>query len=209
MKRRMIGPAIVCGVFITASLALWWQGTTRIRSVPAAFPALPASTSTVAVSSPQAEPASILILPDRLPPEVRQEFEAAQGDAEAFARLLPKLLDYGVIIDSETGVPLQSLPSAYAPYSYEGIGATLQPQGDTFVVVNVAPGSPAEAAGVRAGDRLLAVDGESVARWTMRDLVGEIRGPTGTTVQLTIHRQDEQAERTLEIERGPIGSKAN
>ena len=139
---------------------------------------------------------------------MRQEFEAAQGDAEAFARLLPKLLDYGVIIGSETGAPLQSLPSASAPYSYEGIGATLQPQGDTFVVTNVVPESPAEAAGVRAGDRLLAVDERPVARWTMRDLVGAIRGPTGTTVQLTIRRQDEPAERTLEIERGLIGSKA-
>lgn len=75
---------------------------------------------------------------------------------------------------------------------------------DTCVMVVVAPldGSPAEAAGLRSGDVILAVDGESVNGSTLQDQVGLIRGPEGTEVTLTVQRGDEIFD--LTITRGEI-----
>ena len=57
-----------------------------------------------------------------------------------------------------------------------------------FVVLAPLAGSPAEAAGVQAGDVVLAVDGESVAGSTMNDQIPRIRGESGTQVTLTLRR---------------------
>jgi carboxyl-terminal processing protease len=59
-----------------------------------------------------------------------------------------------------------------------------------LVVVAPLDGSPAEAAGLQAGDIVLAVDGESVAGTVMNDQIGRIRGEAGTDVTLTIQRED-------------------
>ena len=63
---------------------------------------------------------------------------------------------------------------------------------DTCRLVVVAPidGSPAEAAGLQAGDFVLAVDGESVNGTTMNDQITSIRGESGTDVTLTLQRED-------------------
>jgi carboxyl-terminal processing protease len=59
-----------------------------------------------------------------------------------------------------------------------------------LVVVAPLDGSPAEAAGIQAGDIVLAVDGEPVDGTTMNDQIGRIRGDAGTDVTLTIQREE-------------------
>lgn len=70
---------------------------------------------------------------------------------------------------------------------------------DTCAIVVVAPleGSPAEAAGLMAGDVLLAVDGESVNGSTLSDEVAKVRGETGTDVTLTLRRADRTFDLTI------------
>lgn len=51
-------------------------------------------------------------------------------------------------------------------------------------------GSPAAQAGILAGDRILAIDGHSVDGKTLSEAVNEIRGPAGSTVELTLERDD-------------------
>jgi carboxyl-terminal processing protease len=66
-------------------------------------------------------------------------------------------------------------------------------------VVIIAPldGSPAEAAGLRSGDVVLAVDGASTAGSTISDLVFQVRGEAGTDVTLTVQRGDETLDITV------------
>ena len=61
---------------------------------------------------------------------------------------------------------------------------------DTCQLIVLAPlsDSPAEAAGVQAGDVVLAVDGEAVRGTTMNDQISRIRGEAGTDVTLTLQR---------------------
>ena len=59
------------------------------------------------------------------------------------------------------------------------------------MVVAPLEGSPAQRAGLRPGDVILRVDGEETATWSLTDAVTRLRGPAGTTVQLTIQRGDQ------------------
>ena len=69
----------------------------------------------------------------------------------------------------------------------------------TCAMVIVAPldGSPAEEAGLRPGDRVLAIDGESTIGESLSSLVFEVRGEAGTDVTLTIERGDEELDITI------------
>ena len=70
---------------------------------------------------------------------------------------------------------------------FEGIGAHVQINAaGKIVIVSPIEGSPAEAAGIRPGDIILEVDGESIEGWGLLDVVSIIRGPKGTKVTLLI-----------------------
>jgi carboxyl-terminal processing protease len=69
----------------------------------------------------------------------------------------------------------------------------------TCAMVIVAPleGSPAEAAGLRPGDRVLAIDGETTMGESVSSLVYFVRGEAGTDVTLTIRRGDQTLDITV------------
>jgi carboxyl-terminal processing protease len=70
---------------------------------------------------------------------------------------------------------------------------------ETCAMVIVAPlaGSPAEEAGLRAGDQVLAVDGTPTTGETISSLVYQVRGEAGTDVTLTVRRDDEELDITI------------
>jgi carboxyl-terminal processing protease len=70
---------------------------------------------------------------------------------------------------------------------------------ETCAMVIVAPlaNSPAEAAGLRPGDQVLAVDGTSTIGETVSSLVYQVRGESGTDVTLTIRRGEEERDVTI------------
>lgn len=87
--------------------------------------------------------------------------------------------------------------------AFQGIGATVSQQGNYVVIVRPHPDTPAERAGIQSGDVILAVDGESAENWSTAEAVLKIRGPRGTTVDLTVRHPD-GSEETLTIERDDI-----
>ncbi|HLA18013.1 MAG TPA: S41 family peptidase [Dehalococcoidia bacterium] len=76
--------------------------------------------------------------------------------------------------------------------TFEGIGAQVEqdPASGEIVIVTPFRGSPAEKAGVRAGDIVRSVDGESTEGWTVAQAVKRIRGAQGTEVVLEIEHSD-------------------
>jgi carboxyl-terminal processing protease len=71
---------------------------------------------------------------------------------------------------------------------YGGIGAQIGRRGDWVTIIAPMPETPAERAGLRAGDRVVAVDGESAAGWTSDAAVQRLRGAVGTAVDLRVLR---------------------
>lgn len=70
---------------------------------------------------------------------------------------------------------------------------------ETCAMVIVAPlsGSPAEEAGLRAGDQVLEIDGVSTVGESVSSLVFDVRGEAGTDVTLTVERDDDQLDVTI------------
>lgn len=87
--------------------------------------------------------------------------------------------------------------------TFQGIGANVAKPGDFVVIVRPLPGTPAEDAGILAGDIILEVDGEDAEGWALDKAVLRIRGPRGTTVELLVRHTD-GTEELIAIVRGEI-----
>ncbi|MBE0642204.1 MAG: PDZ domain-containing protein, partial [Bacteroidales bacterium] len=90
-------------------------------------------------------------------------------------------------------IPVQEYDQMNDPLigKFEGIGVQFNMPRDTILVIQVIPGGPSEKAGLRAGDRIVTVDGENVAgkSLTTLDVMRRLKGDKGTRVELGIHRR--------------------
>jgi carboxyl-terminal processing protease len=83
--------------------------------------------------------------------------------------------------------------------TYKGIGARLGVRDGLPIIVTPFDGSPADEAGVKAGDIIMEVDGEDTSGMELSEVVDRIRGPENTQVTLTVLRLDEAGNESLEI----------
>jgi len=88
--------------------------------------------------------------------------------------------------------------------SFEGVGMEIDIRAGQLQVVAPLEGTPAKEAGLRAGDKILAVDEKSTADMTIYEAVNLIRGPRGTEVVLTIAREGWEETKDITIVRGII-----
>jgi carboxyl-terminal processing protease len=73
--------------------------------------------------------------------------------------------------------------------TYEGIGAWVDTSGDYLMIISPMPDSPAEKAGLRTGDKIIAIDGENMTGLDGEVVRKKVLGPAGSTVTLTISRE--------------------
>ena len=88
--------------------------------------------------------------------------------------------------------------------NFEGIGAEMGMKDDTLTIVAPLDDMPAQKAGLRAGDRILKIDGEDAAPLTLEQAVAKIRGPKGTEVKLTIFRDGDADTSEVTVKRDTI-----
>lgn len=142
---------------------------------------------------------------------------AERADAQAAGDLVQGLIEQlqggyykGVDVDKlKTGAARGALKPLKDPYSvymtpeeskkfheittgkYSGIGAVLEKKGDRLLITDVIDDSPAKDAGVRPGDVIVTVDGESTAARSLEVNVSHIKGDAGSKVRLQIRRKGE------------------
>lgn len=92
--------------------------------------------------------------------------------------------------------------------SFEGIGAEIGIKGGVLTIVAPLKDSPAEKAGLRAGDKVLKIGEDSTAETSVDDAIDKIRGDKGTDVVLTIFRNGEDETREITITRDTISVKS-
>jgi carboxyl-terminal processing protease len=85
-----------------------------------------------------------------------------------------------------------------------GIGMEVDIKDNVLTVVSPLTGTPAAAAGIKAGDQIISIDGTSTAGVDVDTAVDEIRGPAGTVVTLSILRAGWTAPQTFKITRAVI-----
>ena len=114
----------------------------------------------------------------------RDKLDPAEATAEAIRGIVRTLNDPHThyVAPEAFDIQKQDLQG-----EFEGIGASVSMRLDGKLVV-VAPieGSPAKAAGIKPGDIILEVDGESIEGLSLLAAVSKIRGPRGSTVRLLV-----------------------
>jgi carboxyl-terminal processing protease len=87
---------------------------------------------------------------------------------------------------------------------YEGIGAIVDIKGDFVTFISFFPGSPAELAGLKSGDMVMAIDGNDMTGIDGNLVLKQIRGPSGTEVTLTLKRKDQSEPVIVKVKRQKI-----
>ncbi len=87
---------------------------------------------------------------------------------------------------------------------FEGIGARLETKDQKITVVAPLSGSPAERAGLKSGDIILEIDGNTTEEMSLDTAVSKIRGPEGTEVKLLIFRAANDGPIELSVKREKI-----
>jgi carboxyl-terminal processing protease len=106
---------------------------------------------------------------------------------KAITGLLENLDPHSVYIPNEvveeTNEPLMG--------NFEGIGVQFRIQNDSIMVVNTVSGGPSEKVGLRAGDRIVKVDGKNVANIGIKDtdVLKKLKGKKGSIVKVSIFRR--------------------
>lgn len=87
---------------------------------------------------------------------------------------------------------------------YDGVGAGLEKKQGKLFITHVFPGSPAQRAGLKAGDEIVSVDGHAVAGLSLEAIIARIKGKAGTRVTLGIVPASGGGERSVTVVRGEI-----
>ncbi|HNX11313.1 MAG TPA: S41 family peptidase [bacterium] len=107
---------------------------------------------------------------------------------------------YTVFLDPEKNKQFQDDLSG----SFEGIGAEIGLRNEIITIISPLDGTPAQQAGIKAGDQIYAINGTSTAGMSVDEAVRLIRGKKGTSVTLTIYRQGESDTKDYVINRDLI-----
>ena len=94
--------------------------------------------------------------------------------------------------------------------SFVGVGITYDIIQDTVLILNISENGPSEKAGIKPGDRIIKINGETVAGNRINDeqLKALLTGKKGSKVNVTVKRKDVKNLRTYEIIRGKIPVKS-
>ena len=107
---------------------------------------------------------------------------------------------YSVYVDPET----HQLELAGLEGKYQGIGAVIGIRDGQLTVIAPFVGSPAEEAGIKAGDKILETNGEPTSEMTLIEATLKIRGPADTSISLLILHEGESDPVEIEVVRGEI-----
>jgi carboxyl-terminal processing protease len=103
-------------------------------------------------------------------------------------------------------------PQQYSDYQswsrgdnkYVGIGVSVNARDSAPHIVEVYDDTPAQHAGLKAGDVLVSINGQSAGNLGLEEMTNLVRGPAGSTVTLVVQRADEPQPLTFTVERAEI-----
>lgn len=92
--------------------------------------------------------------------------------------------------------------------NYIGIGAQVQRRDEYPMIIAPFPGSPAERAGLRTGDRVVEIDGQNTRGWMNDEVARALRGPPGSNVTIRIERPGDPERLLYSVTRGGVHRRA-
>ena len=91
--------------------------------------------------------------------------------------------------------------------SYYGLGISIQVIDGDITVMSIFEGSPAYKKGLRRNDVIARINGDDAKGWSADDAVAKLKGPKGTTVNISLRRRGYDGLIDLEIERDAVNMK--
>jgi carboxyl-terminal processing protease len=88
--------------------------------------------------------------------------------------------------------------------NYQGLGISVQMDDGAVKVVSPFKGSPADKAGIKAGDYITHINGKLIYGLDIDDAVEQMRGPAGSTIRLSLVREGRDAPFDVTVTRGTI-----
>jgi carboxyl-terminal processing protease len=88
--------------------------------------------------------------------------------------------------------------------TYVGIGISVTARDSQPRIVEVYDDTPAQQAGLQAGDRLVSINDQSVADMALDEMTGLVRGPEGSSVRIVVQRGDDPTEIPVVVQRAQI-----
>lgn len=88
--------------------------------------------------------------------------------------------------------------------SFSGVGMEVGMKNQVLTVIAPLKGSPAEKAGVKAGDMILKIDGTTTSNLSIDAAIAVIRGPEGTPIKLTLYREGKNGTFDISVTRAVI-----
>jgi len=73
---------------------------------------------------------------------------------------------------------------------YGGVGALIRKMGDYICVSEPYEGNPAQKSGLKAGDKILEIDGKNMVKKPSEEVSQALKGPKGTTIQVKVLRNE-------------------
>ncbi|MGH7729844.1 MAG: S41 family peptidase, partial [Candidatus Eiseniibacteriota bacterium] len=121
----------------------------------------------------------------------------------AMKGMLRDLDPYSQFLDAGSYQNLQAATHG----SFGGIGVEVSIRDDFPTVISPIEGGPAWTLGIRSGDIITRIEGKSAAGLAIDEVAQRLRGPQGSHVQISIHREGEEGEVEYSIERREIVTK--
>ncbi|MEO0324143.1 MAG: S41 family peptidase [Myxococcota bacterium] len=118
----------------------------------------------------------------------------------AIAGMVGTLDPHSVFLDAEAYRRLQDDTAG----RFAGIGVEISVRDGWIVVLGVFEGGPAARAGLRPGDRFLAIEGRGARDLRIAEAVGLMRGPPGTTVRVVVRREGAREDLPFAMQRAVI-----
>ncbi|MDP4604723.1 MAG: S41 family peptidase [Erythrobacter sp.] len=88
--------------------------------------------------------------------------------------------------------------------NYSGLGLSVVMEDGAVKVISPFKGSPADSVGIKAGDFITHLDGKLIYGGSLDDAVAQMRGPSGTSIRLTIFRPGREEPLEVDVTRGVI-----
>jgi len=131
-----------------------------------------------------------------------EDFDGPKITEKAIVAMLKELDPHTYLIPKEEVQQSNSQING----AFVGVGIRFEIRDDTLTVVNTIEGGPCEKVGVKAGDKILEVDGESIAGIGLKtsDVRKYLMGDKGTVVELGIKRRGEKDLLTFDVKRDKI-----
>jgi len=141
---------------------------------------------------------------ERIQNEYVEEIDQAEAMDSAINGLLQSLDPYSSYMNQKTWEESETETSG----EFGGLGIEVSMESGVVKVITPIDDTPASRAGVKAGDYIIKINGEQVLGKTLMEAVNLMRGPVGTSIEITIRRKGLKKAKIFKIIREIIEIKS-